>query len=986
MNKFTYLLLLLFCMMGGVTKAYAEIGDPIQKDGWKISASSWCWDDQENGNGKDDRIIDGNIQTYWHSNWKGENGNGTGGSLPEWFVVDLGSIQEIGGVGYTPRQHANANGNCKSYKLFISTDNTFVGLTKESVNQLQNPLKEGVLNDNANNISEQYVKFDKQESARYILFVITESHGAQDNKFGNCGEFDVYKYVSQIVDITYNIFENNKKVASETHSVGVGASYPAVSLSIPSFFKNVNAAPTDTVSQAGSFDIKYTTNITGNSFATAPDVVFNVNGKYAKISGDETTLIGSSDGSNETVWKIVGDLAEGYKIYNVATGEAKTLALVETGNNKPATMSASNQNNLWIFGAGNAEGKSALHLKETNMYLGDHTNNNKLSTWENVNGASAVQSQWVIKVVKPVTYDYYIDSKKVATKVAYQSVGDTIVEPLSLNYATIKYSVQGNVTEETNAVRVDVTENLPFEKTTDLSQPKWHAVTLKGEEDAYMWYYVADNQNVALKVPAKKYVDVDVLNDEAYFWCFEGNVIDGFKIYNKKATTSKTLNTTTTFAQVSKSENPTLWKLRSFEHAGKTKTSFTADNVQYFNRQNNELRYWNRRDEGSAVRFVTLGSFAMNYAEQYLNAPHNAVGGYIDADKNLDKPLANVENNPYDLKNAKLLVEATKALKTNGITLTPGKYYRLLNKMHATHYANADMTGAENKQKAISSVVLFEATGTENQYRLKMQGLGLGHATKSTPITLTSETNNMGSYKAVDKGEALFALKDATSSTAQYSALHDAATQSHKLVGWEENAEASQWYIIPATDVEVALNTADGASYATTYLPFSVSNVEGATAYIGKKVDEKTLHATAIEGGIPVNTGVILKGAANAEKAVLTLGEATSDVQNNANALTGTLVEKDYADGELVFGVNNENKVGFYSMTAGKKIGANKAYLEAAARAMKLVFDGDVTGIENVMGEAADANAPIYDLTGRRVMKAVKGGLYIQNGKKFIAQ
>ena len=187
-----------------------------------------------------------------------------------------------------------------------------------------------------------------------------------------------------------------------------------------------------------------------------------------------------------------------------------------------------------------------------------------------------------------------------------------------------------------------------------------------------------------------------------------------------------------------------------------------------------------------------------------------------------------------------------------------------------------------------------------------------------------------------------------------------------------------------ATDVEVALNTAGDASYATTYLPFSVSNVEGATAYIGKKINEKTLHATAIKAGIPANQGVILKGAANAEKAVLTLGEATSDVQNNA--LIGTLVEKDYTN-ELVFGVNNKNEVGFYSMAEGSKIGANKAYLATAAtQAMKLVFDGGVTGIENVMGEAADANAPIYDLTGRRVMKAVKGGLYIQNGKKFIAQ
>lgn len=50
MNKFTYLLLLLFCMMGGVTKAYAGIGDPLEKSGWSITASSWCWDDRVDGN------------------------------------------------------------------------------------------------------------------------------------------------------------------------------------------------------------------------------------------------------------------------------------------------------------------------------------------------------------------------------------------------------------------------------------------------------------------------------------------------------------------------------------------------------------------------------------------------------------------------------------------------------------------------------------------------------------------------------------------------------------------------------------------------------------------------------------------------------------------------------------------------------------------------------------------------------------------------
>ena len=51
-------------------------------------------------------------------------------------------------------------------------------------------------------------------------------------------------------------------------------------------------------------------------------------------------------------------------------------------------------------------------------------------------------------------------------------------------------------------------------------------------------------------------------------------------------------------------------------------------------------------------------------------------------------------------------------------------------------------------------------------------------------------------------------------------------------------------------------------------------------------------------------------------------------------------------------------------------------------------FDGNiVSSIESVnTNNATMSNAPVFDLTGRRVMKMVKGNLYIQNGRKFIAQ
>ena len=46
---------------------------------------------------------------------------------------------------------------------------------------------------------------------------------------------------------------------------------------------------------------------------------------------------------------------------------------------------------------------------------------------------------------------------------------------------------------------------------------------------------------------------------------------------------------------------------------------------------------------------------------------------------------------------------------------------------------------------------------------------------------------------------------------------------------------------------------------------------------------------------------------------------------------------------------------------------------------------GNATGINGVE-TGVKSEAPIYDLSGRRVVKTVKGGLYIQNGRKFIAQ
>lgn len=197
---------------------------------------------------------------------------------------------------------------------------------------------------------------------------------------------------------------------------------------------------------------------------------------------------------------------------------------------------------------------------------------------------------------------------------------------------------------------------------------------------------------------------------------------------------------------------------------------------------------------------------------------------------------------------------------------------------------------------------------------------------------------------------------------------------------WYDNDGNAKWYLIEATDIEVALHAAGTASYATTYLPFSVSAAKGAELYTGE-LDGNFMKLTKSHTGVAAEQGIVLVGESSATKAVLTIGEGTA----TSKGLEGTLTPKTVEASSVLTLGKSGSEVGFFAFT-GTQIGANKAYITKPAGASAVMINfGEVTGIENAVAPEA-ANAPLYDLSGRRVVKAVKGGLYIQNGKKFIAR
>ena len=196
----------------------------------------------------------------------------------------------------------------------------------------------------------------------------------------------------------------------------------------------------------------------------------------------------------------------------------------------------------------------------------------------------------------------------------------------------------------------------------------------------------------------------------------------------------------------------------------------------------------------------------------------------------------------------------------------------------------------------------------------------------------------------------------------------------------------------------VKLNTTDNlvASFATLALPFDFkvvsSNTNDAKLYSGAyNASTGTLDMTAVEGVVPANAGVVIKSDSKAENIVLTANAKAAATALTGNQLVGTTEEIAFSEltDKLVFGVTAQNHVGFYAAGGSAALPANRAYLPTSVlggeKAVAMNFGGNVTGI-NAVVKADKANAAIYDLTGRRVTRTVKGGLYIQNGSKFVAR
>jgi len=181
--------------------------------------------------------------------------------------------------------------------------------------------------------------------------------------------------------------------------------------------------------------------------------------------------------------------------------------------------------------------------------------------------------------------------------------------------------------------------------------------------------------------------------------------------------------------------------------------------------------------------------------------------------------------------------------------------------------------------------------------------------------------------------------------------------------------------------VPVHLNTAGLA----TFTPADDMVVpDGVEIYVASQYDtaHQRINLSQVQGKvIPADTPVLLYGAASTTIQLTYAGDEDHAPAVSVNAFRGSFVPSAVPAGQEGRVLNE----GEFVTVNPPFVRGMRAFVSAASSAgtrTALAFPG-VTAVESVK-TASEAEAPIYDLSGRRVTKPVAGQIYVQNGKKFL--
>lgn len=765
--------------------------------------------------------------------------------------------------------------------------------------------------------------------------------------------------------------------------------------------------------------------------------VENVDGEgNIKLTADNT-LTSTDITSGADKWCIVGSAEEGYQLYNKKAGVTKVLGLENATSTVQGNDSEYGKSRAQMYAAtttssaadGEVGTKFVIQTKDgqaaTNFFIGlkDANVTNRyfnsrgdyLAYWQN-DGSYGNEGS-VVNFYDADTYwtNYWdLASYKALAATVSNLQGTTPFTTYPAEaVSAFKTAIQNAESKKESALSHVQAIALKSTLKSTLNAAKWtlrKSINGPAAGCIYKMKSIYNNQYIHARYTFAADNDIPLFatdNDRTVGWIFERNTTNGtYKI--KSADTGMYIGGTTEFKSVVNSSEATDFVIAAATDGGtSTVVIGSGDDLSAF-------RWFHSNDAVHVIAWDALVSEASRWEFTEVS-----VSDYANLN---DLRLASVLSVPGVDANSETISSALTAYnesvhktaeKWNNLAnavnqILNSKYYRIKNLRNNKQQNNLGedytilATDGNLKPKMHQPTQSKYLVSTIWKFKVGNGGLLLSNVNNPNQYVaaLTNAPDEEGhtanNFTASDNAE-LFVLSKADN--VDYYVIRD--VKGNLLNGEDSgnfpinywngglNQKSTQWQINEATSLEVALNTANNRSYASVYLPFSISSVnDGVKVFVANEPGTNEVTFTETTHGVKANNGFLLISDNAALTATVNIGESNTD-----SRMLGTLTNLNLTNVDKstyrVFGRNSSNVVGFFTPSDNlDKVMANRGFFTVSnGGALRLNFeDSVVSGIDAIEANQALHNAPIFDLSGRRVMNTVKGGLYIQNGRKFIVK
>ena len=855
-------------------------------------------------------------------------------------------------------------------------------------------------------------------------------YGTSGNN-GNAWTFETVDE-SNTVKVTYNVNdENSKTLYTLQYSATAGNAYPTPSLPASAYCTSVyysfSNVPSGNVSAAETKDVTLVQNTPFKISKSFEDAtwyslrIFSSNYNLYYTEG-ETTM---SPASSASVWEdtymfcFVGDVANGFAIYNKAAGSDKVLSSkkdVSTDEGRQTYVTLGDKSTaeqyLWDI-LNKSEATNSVSFE--GFLLAQHGNssarmnlvNSGLAYWT---GGSGARSTFTV-----------VEDPDLTEINEWYNKGGNIGYPSAASSATtgLKTAIDNFNTTKNDANATAIYDALNTFKTcsTDIVLPE--------DGKAYKLYFVANNSDKTKYGIASSgnSLTFNKAGDATSFYCHKITNVEGnerFVFVDENGKLLKYQGLSDVYSVANSSGDKRLMNDYYIEPLNKVTanvTSSAADRCGYlyigtsarsldnanagvfvykFSEDKNDgaSAPFHNANFSSAITIENVADFTANDAQKKVAAQVDAiVKGYPYAEymgEGTGKYTYSVTNpsaTGTTFANFQSAINATtSATDAAGYTITLNQptagYYYFKNKS-TSGYVCGNVSDAATTQTATDKSAIFYIDSDNmvmaydnGAYWKDVKSVGNGATYKSAWTFEESGTKGLYCLKTGDN----------------YAAANSTALEN----GTDKTADAAAWELVAVTDLPLTIGSNGWSTFSA---PVPVTIPEGKTAYYAPSLPSGgKLQIAEITGGIiPANTGVIISGTDAESINISTVVSGTpADLTNNklvanvaATSITGVSSDGIYA---FVTKTTDGNEVtGFMKLMTTITLPGHKCYLNTTTAAGSAEFipislADDPTGIESAEATTVgNSDAPIYDLQGRKVNGTKKGGMYIQNGKVFIA-